>query len=320
MTKKIVVLDGYTLNPGDLSWESLEKLGELTVYDRTPEDKIVERIGDAAYVYTNKTPISKETLDACPNVEFIGVLATGYNIVDVDAAKEKNIPVCNIPTYGTTAVAQYVFALLLEICHHVGHHSDAVKEGRWTTNDDWCFWDYPLIELADKTMGIIGFGRIGQNTAEIAKALGMNVLAYDKFPNDSGRALAEYVELDELLEKSDVISLHVPLFPETEDLVRKENIAKMKDGVIVINTSRGPLVNEEDMVEALDSGKVAYYAADVVRVEPIEADNPLLKAKNIILTPHIAWAPKEARQRLMDIAVENLNQFQAGNTTNAVNM
>lgn len=320
MSKKIVVLDGYTENPGDLSWGDLEKLGDLTVYDRTPSDQVIERIGDAAYVYTNKTPITKETIEAAKNLEFIGVLATGYNIVDVDAAKEKNIPVCNIPTYGTTAVAQYVFALLLEICHHVGHHSNAVMEGRWSSNQDWCFWDYPLIELAGKTMGIVGFGRIGQNTAEIAKALGMKVLAFDSYPNEAGKALAEYVELDELLAKSDVISLHVPLFPSTEHIVRKENIEKMKDGVMIINTSRGPLVKEDDMVEALNSGKVGYYATDVVSTEPIKEDNPLLTAKNIIITPHIAWAPKESRQRLMDIAVDNLRQYQAGNTINAVNM
>lgn len=284
------------------------------------QDQVLERIGDAAYVYTNKTPITKETIDASTNLEFIGVLATGYNVVDVDAAKEKNIPVCNIPTYGTTAVSQYVFALLLEICHHVGHHSNAVKEGRWSSNKDWCFWDYPLIELAGKTMGVVGFGRIGQNTAEIAKALGMEVLAFDTHSNEAGKALAEYVELDELFAKSDVISLHVPLFPSTENIIRKENIEKMKTGVMIINTSRGPLVKEDDMVEALNSGKVGYYATDVVSTEPIEEDNPLLTAKNTIITPHIAWAPKESRQRLMDIAVDNLRQYQAGNTINAVNL
>lgn len=320
MSKKIVVLDGYTENPGDLSWDALGTLGDLTVYDRTPNDLIQERIGDAAYVYTNKTPMTREIIENAPNLEFIGILATGYNIVDVEAAKEKNIPVCNVPTYGTTAVAQYVFALLLEVCHHVSHHSEAVKEGRWTENADFCFWDYPLIELLGKTIGIVGFGRIGQAAGAIAKAFGLDVLAYDEYPNDEGRAIGEYVELDELLAKSDIISLHVPLFPSTEHIVRKENIAKMKDGVIIINTSRGPLVDEEDMVEALESGKVYYYATDVASVEPIKADNPLLKAKNCIITPHIAWAPKESRQRLMDVAVDNLRQFQAGNIVNAVNM
>ncbi|HHT24050.1 MAG TPA: D-2-hydroxyacid dehydrogenase [Clostridiaceae bacterium] len=320
VSKKIVVLDGYTENPGDLSWDALGTLGDLTVYDRTPNDLIQERIGDAAYVYTNKTPMTREIIENAPNLEFIGILATGYNIVDVEAAKEKNIPVCNVPTYGTTAVAQYVFALLLEVCHHVSHHSEAVKEGRWTENADFCFWDYPLIELLGKTIGIVGFGRIGQAAGAIAKAFGLDVLAYDEYPNDEGRAIGEYVELDELLAKSDIISLHVPLFPSTEHIVRKENIAKMKDGVIIINTSRGPLVDEEDMVEALESGKVYYYATDVASVEPIKADNPLLKAKNCIITPHIAWAPKESRQRLMDVAVDNLRQFQAGNIVNAVNM
>jgi len=316
---RIVVLDGYTENPGDLSWKELEKLGDLKVYDRTPADKIIERIGDAQYVYTNKTPISKDTIAACTNLKFICVLATGYNIVDVNYAKEKGIKVANIPTYGTTAVAQFVFALLLEICHHVGHHSDAVHEGRWSSNIDWCFWDFPLIELAGKTMGIYGFGRIGQNTAKIANAYGMNVIAFDEYPNDAGREIAEYVTLDELFAKSDVISLHVPLFPSTQGIINKENIAKMKDGVFIINTSRGPLTNEEDMFLALKNGKVGYYAADVVSTEPIKDANVLLGAPNCILTPHIAWAPKESRQRLMDIAVENLHQYQVGNPVNIVN-
>jgi len=317
---KIVILDGYTENPGDLSWEGFEKLGELTVYDRTPADKIVERIGDAEIVYTNKTPLTKETFDACPNVRFVGVLATGYNVVDTAAAKEKGILVANIPTYGTAAVAQFAFALLLEICHHVGHHSEAVHEGRWTACPDFCFWDYPLVELAGKTMGFIGFGRIGQATAKIAKGFGMNVIAYDSFESDAGRELGQYVSLDELLATADVISLHCPLFPATQGIINKENIAKMKDGVILINTSRGPLIVEEDLVEALESGKVAAVAVDVVSTEPIKADNVLLKAKNCLITPHIAWAPKESRQRLMDIAVSNLEAFIAGNPINIVNL
>jgi len=317
---KIVILDGYTENPGDLSWEGFEKLGELTVYDRTPADKIVERIGDAEIVYTNKTPLTKETFDACPNVRFVGVLATGYNVVDTAAAKEKGILVANIPTYGTAAVAQFAFALLLEICHHVGHHSEAVHEGRWTACPDFCFWDYPLVELAGKTMGFIGFGRIGQATAKIAKGFGMNVIAYDSFESDAGRELGQYVSLDELLATADVISLHCPLFPATQGIINKDNIAKMKDGVILINTSRGPLIVEEDLVEALESGKVAAAAVDVVSTEPIKADNVLLKAKNCLITPHIAWAPKESRQRLMDIAVSNLEAFIAGNPINIVNL
>ena len=316
---KIVVLDGYTLNPGDLNWDGIEALGEVTVYDRTPADKIIERIGDAQAVYTNKTPISRATLDACKNVRFIGVLATGYNVVDIAAAKEKGIPVCNIPTYGTAAVGQFAIALLLEICHHVAHHSNAVHEGRWESNPDWCFWDYPLIELAGKTMGIIGFGRIGQTTGAIAKAMGMRVIASDSHPNDAGRAIAEYVDLDTLLKTSDVISLHCPLFPETEGIINKDNIAKMKDGVIILNNSRGPLIVEQDLADALNSGKVYAAGLDVVSSEPIHGDNPLLKAKNCLITPHISWAPKESRQRLMDIAVNNLAQFLKGTPANVVN-
>ncbi len=320
---KIVVLDGYTENPGDLSWSGLENLGELTVYDRTPindEAEIIKRIGDADAVYTNKTPISKNTIDACANLKFISMLATGYNVVDVKAAADKNIPVCNIPTYGTAAVGQFAIALLLEICHHVGHHDKAVHDGRWENCADWCFWDYPLIELAEKTIGVIGFGRIGQSTGAIAKAMGMNVLAYDSYPNDTGKAIAEYVDLDTLLAKSDVVALHCPLFPETEGLVCKANIDKMKDGVIILNNSRGPLIVEQDLADALNSGKVYAAGLDVVSSEPIKGDNPLLKAKNCIITPHISWAPIESRSRLMDIAVENLRSFKNGKTINAVNM
>lgn len=316
---KIVVLDGFTLNPGDISWAGLEALGEVTVYDRTPKDEIVSRIADADVVYTNKTPISKETLEACPNVKFIGVLATGYNVVDVAAAKDKKIPVCNVPTYGTDAVGQFAIAMLLEICHHVAHHSDAVHEGRWANNVDWCFWDHPLIELSGKTMGIIGFGRIGQSTGKIAAAMGMNVVAYDSFPTDAGKAIASYVELEDLFKTADVIALHCPLFPETENIICKENIAKMKDGVIILNNSRGQLVVEQDLTDALNSGKVYAAGLDVVSAEPISPENPLLKAKNCIITPHISWAPKESRSRLMDIAVNNLKEFKAGKPVNVVN-
>ncbi len=306
---KIVVLDGYTENPGDLSWGALEALGELTVYDRTSltdEAEIISRIGDAEAVYTNKTPITRHIIDACPNMGFIGVLATGYNVVDYVYAREKNIPVCNIPTYGTAAVGQFAIAMLLEICHHVAHHSEAVHQGRWESNADWCFWDYPLIELADKTMGIIGFGRIGQQTGRIAKAMGMNILAYDSFQSDSGREIGTYVDLDTLLAQSDVIALHCPLFPETQGIINKETIAKMKDGVILLNNSRGPLIVEQDLADALNSGKVYAAGLDVVSTEPIRGDNPLLQAKNCIITPHISWAPKESRQRIMDCAVSNL--------------
>ncbi len=317
---KIVVLDGYTLNPGDLSWEALEKLGEVTVYERTPNDKIIERIGDAEAIYTNKTPITRDILEACPSIKFIGVLATGYNVVDVITAKEKGIPVCNVPTYGTTAVSQFVFALLLEICHHAWDHNLAVKNGDWTSNPDFCFWNYPLIELAGKTIGIIGYGRIGQATGKIAQAFGMKVLAFDKYQNkDLECETMEYAELDTLLKESDVISLHCPLFPETENIMNKDNIAKCKDGVIIINTSRGGLVVEKDMAQALYDGKVFGFAADVVSTEPIKMDNPLLNAPNTILTPHIAWAPKEARARLMGTAIGNLKAFVDGTVTNAVN-
>ena len=317
---KIVVLDGYTLNPGDISWEGMEAFGEVTVYDRTKAEEVVERIGDAEVVYTNKTPITKETMDACPGMKFIGVLATGYNIVDVAAAKEKGIPVSNIPTYGTAAVSQFAIALLLELCHHIGEHSDAVKAGEWTSNPDWCFWKYPLVELAGKNMGIIGFGRIGQDTGKIAQALGMKVLAYDAFKRPELESdTCKYVNLDTLLAQSDVISLHCPLFPDTEGIINKDTIAKMKDGVMIINDSRGPLIVEQDLRDALDSGKVAGAALDVVSTEPIQMDNPLLGAKNVILTPHIAWAPKESRQRLMDIAVDNLKCYVDGKPQNVVN-
>ena len=317
---KIVVLDGYTLNPGDISWEGMEAFGEVTVYDRTKAEEVVERIGYAEVVYTNKTPITKETMDACPGMKFIGVLATGYNIVDVAAAKEKGIPVSNIPTYGTAAVSQFAIALLLELCHHIGEHSDAVKAGEWTSNPDWCFWKYPLVELAGKNMGIIGFGRIGQDTGKIAQALGMKVLAYDAFKRPELESdTCKYVDLDTLLAQSDVISLHCPLFPDTEGIINKDTIAKMKDGVMIINDSRGPLIVEQDLRDALDSGKVAGAALDVVSTEPIQMDNPLLGAKNVILTPHIAWAPKESRQRLMDIAVDNLKCYVDGKPQNVVN-
>lgn len=321
MEMKIVVLDGYTENPGDLSWAGLEELGELTVYDRTTDHSlIVERIGDAEVVYTNKTPITKETIQACRNMKFIGVLATGYNVVDVQAAKEAGIVVCNIPTYGTDAVAQFAIALLLELCHHIGEHSACVKRGDWSSNVDWCFWNYPLMELAGKTMGIIGFGRIGQRTAQIAQALGMHVLAYDRNHNAVlENEQCHYADMEELLASADVISLHCPLFPETQGIINKDSIAKMKDGVLIINSSRGPLIVEEDLRDALNSGKVGGAAMDVVSTEPIRMDNPLLSAKNVIITPHIAWAPKESRQRLMDIAVENLCQFLKGEPQNVVN-
>lgn len=320
---KIVILDGYTENPGDLSWKGFENLGELIVYDRTSltdTSEVIKRIGDAQAVITNKTPISKEVLDNCPGIRYIGVLATGYNIIDCSAARQKGIPVCNIPSYGTDAVAQFTIALLLEICHHIGHHSQAVHEGRWAQNPDWCFWDCPLIELAGKTMGIIGFGRIGQATGRIAQALGMRILAYDSYQNkELISPSCQYATLDELYGKSDVIVLHCPLFPENQGMINKASIEQMKDGAIIINDSRGPLIVEDDLKEALKCGKIAAAAVDVVSSEPIRAANPLLNAKNCIITPHIAWASKESRQRLMDMAVSNLTAFIEGSPINVVN-
>ena len=316
---KIVVLDGFTVNPGDLSWDAFKSLGDLAVYDRTNGDQIVHCIGNAEAVITNKTPISRETLEKCPDITYIGVLATGYNIVDYEAARERGIPVANIPTYGTDSVGQFAIALLLEICHHIGHHDRAVKEGRWENSKDWCFWDYPQIELAGKTMGIIGFGRIGQVTGRIAKAMGMEIIACDEIHNDSGRAIASYVSLEELFSRSDIISLHCPLLASTREIINRESIARMKDGVIIINNSRGPLIAEADLAEALNSGKVYAAAVDVVSEEPIRKENPLLKAKNCIVTPHISWTPKESRQRLMDIAAENLRAFIQGKALNVVN-
>lgn len=319
---KIVVLDGYTENPGDLSWVELEKLGELTVYDRTnvnDEQEIISRIGDAEIVITNKTPVSRQIMDACPGIRYIALLATGYNVVDVNAAKEKGIPVSNVPTYGTASVGQFAIAMLLEICHHVAHHSQTVFDGKWNACPDWCYWDYPLIELDGKTMGIIGFGRIGQQTGKIAKALGMKILAFDSYPNGTGKAIADYVDLDTLLASSDVIALHCPLFPETQGIINKDTIAKMKAGVILLNNSRGPLIVEQDLADALNSGKVYAAGLDVVSTEPIRGDNPLLRVKNCLITPHISWAPKESRQRIMDCTVSNVASFQAGTPVNVVN-
>lgn len=320
---KIVVLDGYTENPGDLSWETFEKMGALKVYDRTAyssaeRDKILSRAKGAEAVLVNKTPLDAVTLKAlAPELRYIGVLATGYNVVDAAAAKELGVPVCNIPTYGTAAVAQYAMALLLELCHHVGAHSAAVHAGKWEKCPDFCFWDYPLTELAGKTMGIVGLGRIGKAVAKLAGAFGMKVVAYDEFLKSAGEA--ELLPLGEVLRRSDVISLHCPLVESSRNLVRAETIAQMKDGVMLLNTSRGPLVNEADLADALRSGKVAGAGVDVVSEEPIRPDNPLLGAPNCLITPHIAWAPKESRARLMNIAAENLAAFLSGSPRNVVN-
>jgi glycerate dehydrogenase len=321
----IVVLDGYTLNPGDLNWNELKKYGELTVYDRTTYDpkeetKIIERAKDAEIIFTNKTPLTSQILMRLPKLKFVCVLATGYNVVDVQAAKELGIIVTNIPTYGTTAVAQMAFALLLEMCHHVGAHSDEVKKGSWTNNPDWCFWNYPLIELAGKTIGIIGYGKIGQAVGVIAQAFGMKVIAHDLNKDEQlENQNLRYVEMEELLKYSDIISLHCPLFESNRGVLNKDSIAKMKDGVMILNNSRGQLIVEQDLADALNSGKVSGAAIDVVSTEPIKMNNPLIKAKNCIITPHISWAPKESRQRLMDIAVNNLKQFLDNNPFNVVN-
>ena len=310
---KIVVLDGHAANPGDLSWAPLEELGELSVYERTPAELVDARMADADLVLTNKVALTRERMARAKRLKYIGVLATGYNVVDVAAAAELGITVTNIPAYSTDSVAQMVFALLLEICQQVGHHSAAVQDGRWSANPDFCFWDTPLIELAGKTMGIVGYGRIGHKVAEIARCFGMNVIAWTRTPRDP-----ECVSLDELLSRSDVISLHCPLFPETKELINRETIAKMKDGAILINTSRGPVVNEADLRAALDSGKLYAAGADVATVEPLPSDSPLLGAKNLFLTPHIAWATFEARARLMGIAVQNVRAFLAGAPVNTV--
>lgn len=318
---KISVIDGYTENPGDLSWDGLRALGDVVIYDHSTKDEaeIIRRVGDAEIVVANKSPISRRVLDACQNVKYITVQATGYDPINYVYAREKGIPVSNVPTYGTASVAQFAIALLLEICGHAAHHSDAVHAGRWAECGEWTFWDYPMIELAGKTMGIIGFGRIGQNVGRIAKALGMNVIAFNRSRSAEGAEIAEYVELDELLCRVDVVSLHCPLFPETRGIINRETISKMKDGVIIINNSRGPLVVEQDLADALNSGKVYAAGLDVVSSEPISADNPLLKAKNCLITPHISWAPRESRQRIMDCTVENIRAFQAGTPKNVIN-
>ena len=322
---KIVVLDGYTLNPGDLSWEGVSQFGDLTVYNRTVykpggEDLVVERAKDADVVLLNKTLLNREMISRLPNLKYVGVLATGYNIVDVEAARERGILVTNVPTYGTTAVAQMTFALLLELCHHVGDHNRAVQNGEWVENPDWSFWNYPLVELAGKTMGIIGYGRIGGEVGKIAQAFGMNVLAMASRPKpDLETENLKFAPLEEILKKSDVISLHVPLFDSTKGMINRESLEKMKKNAMIINTSRGPLIVEEDLADALNRGRIAGAALDVVSSEPINPDNPLLKAENCIITPHIAWAPKESRKRLMDVAVENLKEYIAGNPINVVN-
>lgn len=318
---KIVVLDGYALNPGDLSWQGFEELGEVTVYDRTSytdKQEIIERIGDAEAILTNKTPITADVLKACPQLTYIGVLATGYNVVDLAAAKEQGITVTNIPSYSTNAVAQATFALLLEVTNQVGHHNRSVHQGDWQTSKDFSYWQTPLMELAGKTIGLIGYGAIAQAVATIAHAFQLKVIYFNHRPKPAQADWAKQVSLAELYQEADIISLHVPQFPETEKMIDRTALAQMKSSAILINTARGGLIDEGAVAEALHTGQIAALAADVVSKEPIAADNPLLQEPNCYLTPHIAWAPVETRRRLMGIAVANLSGFKAGTPQNVV--
>ncbi|MBI4663937.1 MAG: D-2-hydroxyacid dehydrogenase [Verrucomicrobia bacterium] len=316
---KIVVLDGYTLNPGDLTWDSLKSLGHCEIYDRTPPDQVLARAADAEIILTNKTVVGREQIAQMPKLKYIGVLATGFNIVDVAAARERNIPVTNIPTYGTRSVAQMTMALLLEMTQQVGHHARTVREGRWTASVDWCYWDNPLIELEGLTIGIVGYGRIGRAVGHLAMAFGMKVLASDCIPLSSVEPGVEIVEFDPLFKASDVVTLHCPLTPETKHLVNAQRLSQMKRSAMLINTSRGPLIDETALAEALNSGKIAGAGLDVLAVEPPLAGNPLLKAKNCFITPHIAWATQAARSRLMGTVVANIKAFLEGKPQNVVN-
>jgi glycerate dehydrogenase len=315
----IVVLDGYTLNPGDLSWDGLKGFGDVIIYDRTPYDKILDRSKDAEILITNKTPLSEDILNALPSLRYIGVLATGYNIIDIEAAKKRNITVTNVPAYSTRSVAQLTFALLLELCFHVQKHSDSVLDGKWSESRDFSYRDFPLIELAGKTIGIIGFGNIGRNVADIATAFGMKVIGFSRSrTNQLHRTNFKWVSIDELFELADVVSVHCPLVPETKGLVNLGYLRKMKKTAFFLNTSRGPVVVEEDLAYALNSDLIAGAGIDVLSSEPPSGDNPLLRAKNCIITPHIAWATLEARIRLMDITISNLSGFLENKPVNVV--
>ena len=315
---KIVVLDGYAANPNDLSWAPLEALGEVTVYDRTPAGLTAARIGDAEVAFTNKTAIDAAVIDACPNLKYIGVLATGYNNIDLAAARRRGIPVCNVPTYSTDDVAQMTFALLLDICFQAARHSEAVHAGRWAESPDFAFWDAPLIELAGLTMGVVGYGRIGQAVGRIASAMGMKVLCCSRHPSAPPPENGRYAALEEIYALSDVITLHCPLNDDSRGMINRDSIARMKDGVILLNTGRGALVVDQDLADALNSGKVYAAGLDVVSVEPIRSDNPLLTARNCLITPHIAWSPRAARERLLNVAVDNLAAWLRGETRNDV--
>ncbi|MDV7742099.1 D-2-hydroxyacid dehydrogenase [Enterococcus gallinarum] len=318
---KIVVLDGYALNPGDLDWQPLAGLGEITIYDRTSytdTKEIIERIGKASAVFTNKTPLTNEILQACPNIDYIGVLATGYNVVDLQAAASQGITVTNIPSYSTNSVAQATFALLLEVTNQVGRHNQSVHQGDWQNSPDFSYWQTPLTEIANKTIGLIGYGAIAQAVAEIAHAFQMKVIYYNRRPKTPQAEWAEQVSLERLFQQADVISLHVPQFPDTERMIDARALSQMKKDVILINTARGGLLDEQAVAEALSAGQVAALAADVVSKEPITADNPLLHAPNCYLTPHIAWAPLETRQRLLAIAVSNYKHFLENQPVNVV--
>ena len=317
---KIVILDGHAVNPGDLSWDFLKQFGDVTVYERTPVDEVAGRIGDAEIALINKSPITAEVLEACPNLKLICVLATGYNVVDCAAAKARKIPVCNVPDYVTAAVAQFTFALLLDLCHKVAHHAQTVREGKWCECPDFCYWDTPQMELAGKTLGIIGFGRIGRAVGKIANAFGMKVIAYNRSQCEEGKAIGSYVNLEELLETADIISLHCPLTAENTGMINADAINKMKDGAILINTARGPLVDEAALAAALRSGKLRGAACDVISAEPMAADNPLKDAPNCIVTPHMAWAPIESRMRIQDCTQRSIQAFLDGKPINTVNM
>ncbi len=318
---KIVVLDGYTLNPGDNPWTEVERHGELTVHDRTDGSEIVERARDADVVLTNKTPLSAETLAELPNLKFIAVLATGFNVVDIAAARERGISVSNVPVYGTTNVGQFVMALLLGMCHHVSHHDARVRGGEWALRKDFCFWDFPLVELAGLTMGIVGFGRIGRRTGELAHAFGMKVATYEiaEIEPPGYEPFENMNSVEDLFAASDVISLHCPQTADNTGMINTALLSRMKPTAFLINTSRGGLVAEQDLADALAAGTLAGAAVDVVSAEPISPDNPLLKAPNCIITPHIAWATLAARMRLMQTTADNIAAFVQGSPTNVVN-